>query len=272
MITEVISFYNELDLLEAHLEEHKGLAERTVVVECRLGMSGLEKPCYFWDNRERFERFNVEYSRLPDEFNERMGGAMSTHMPTFRANENRRRQWNHNLDIKTPWVLNSDVDEIFDHKRFDDWLPELEKDFQCIAVNLLEYQSQVNCRTGTKNSYRFYRADVPSTNLTAEWKKKQRRTTLLVKDGQKDCIGWHFANCPSTALEMREKAQTRPWKYLVEEPEDVPSVEYFESLMGQQVSFMNMPPHPMRKWKVDPLEILPTWMAENIHLFPTVPE
>ena len=53
VVTEVINFCHELDLLEAHLDEHQHFMDRIVVVESGATYSGMPKPLYFEQNKER---------------------------------------------------------------------------------------------------------------------------------------------------------------------------------------------------------------------------
>ena len=67
IFTEVINFLHELDLLEAHLEEHQHFIDRIIVVESETTYSGMKKPLYFEKNKERFARFNIEHEVIPTE-------------------------------------------------------------------------------------------------------------------------------------------------------------------------------------------------------------
>ena len=72
MITEAISMCNELDLLEAHLEESQHWADRIVIIESPVTFTSIPKPMYFDENRERFKRFNVEHLVTPPEIFEKI--------------------------------------------------------------------------------------------------------------------------------------------------------------------------------------------------------
>ena len=113
MITEVIYFLNELDLLEAHLEQHRPWGWRTVIVESEVTISGVPKPLFFHDNRSRFERFDLEHAVLPTSLFPTIQGNPDTQYYQFRKNDWAKRLWMHeNFDAKNPWIFHSDVDEI----------------------------------------------------------------------------------------------------------------------------------------------------------------
>ena len=268
-ITEVITVFNELDILEAHLEEHKGLAERTILVESDRSTSGLPKPLYVSENRDRFERFNVEFAVMPGDLFERIDRS-TEQFATFRRNDDVRRVWNHTqLNIDTTWILNIDVDEILDSSRYDEWLPLLDEDYQAFAFWIDEYMAQVNCRNHKRWSvYRLKRTDLDPTNMFGI--KQLKRRALFQDDKDIDTVGWHFTNCQNTAQAMREKAQTRPWYYDVDRPEDLPGLEFFESRLGKQLNFILEEESPIPKWFKEPLSSLPKWMVENIHKFPVI--
>ena len=78
MITEVIYFLNELEMLEAHLEQHRPFDFRTVIVECPVTISGVKKPLFFRENRKRFERFDLEHVLLPTELFPTIQGPVDT--------------------------------------------------------------------------------------------------------------------------------------------------------------------------------------------------
>ena len=274
-ITEVISVYNELDLLEAHLEEHKGLVQRTIITESRNDTAGREKPLYVRDSLSRFDRFDIELAEFPAHLNEKMGPPIESHFTTFRQNDQRRRSWNHTAhDVDTTWILSSDVDEILNQKQFDEWVPYLlDNDFQKGCIFMKQYMHQVDCSVGDRSAYRFFRTDLPEAMIHPETHKQTRRVELKAAEGNpitSSTIGWHFTNCASTARELWEKARTRPWLFEVDSPEDIPGVEYFESMMGKQISALSYPAHPIRKWRKEDPENLPTWMAANLDKFPTI--
>ncbi len=270
-ITEVISVHNELDILEAHLEEHKNLVQRTIITESRTDTAGRDKPLYVRDSLSRFDRFDIELVEFPAHLNAKMVPDIETHYRTFRINDATRRAWNHTQhNINTTWVLNIDVDEILNQKHFDEWVPALlDSDDQKACIYMKQYMHQVDCKTmGSRPAWRFFRSDLSTEQLRATAHKQLKKRRLRCDDGS--VIGWHFTNCAATAKEIWEKARTRPWLFSVERPEDVPGIEHFESLMGKQVNFLKYPATPLPKWRKEPPERLPVWMAANLDKFPTV--
>lgn len=57
MIYDCFQFYNELDLLEIRLHELWDVVDTFVLVEADKTHTGKSKPCYYWENRDRFWQF-----------------------------------------------------------------------------------------------------------------------------------------------------------------------------------------------------------------------
>lgn len=253
MLTEVIYFLNELDLLEAHLDQHSKFGWPMYVVECAKTISGVRKPLYFGEHKSRFERFDVKHIIIPEEVFGEISGSIENQYKQFRDNDWRKRLWiQENFECKTEWLFHSDVDEILNKK------PEITNDVDYLCFILNQYMSQVNRRVAKKqDAYRLVRS-----SLTLNQLKNPR----LVRRRALGDMGWHFTNCPSSAEEMRLKAQCRPWYFKALEPESVPPVEYFRSLMNKPINYMTGQPLGMN-WIVDFKE-LPQFMTDNIALFP----
>ncbi|MDV0443585.1 hypothetical protein [Methanorbis rubei] len=58
MIYDCFSFFNELDLLELRLETLDQIIDKFVLVEATKTHSNIDKPLYFDENKERFEKWN----------------------------------------------------------------------------------------------------------------------------------------------------------------------------------------------------------------------
>lgn len=58
MVWDAFTFFNELDLLELRFEILDPYVDRFILVESRQTFSGLVKPLYYEDNKERFAKWN----------------------------------------------------------------------------------------------------------------------------------------------------------------------------------------------------------------------
>jgi len=66
-------FFNELDLLEIRLNTLNDVVDKFILVESSVTHSGLPKPFYFEDNKERFSKFldkiiHIKVTNTPDNF------------------------------------------------------------------------------------------------------------------------------------------------------------------------------------------------------------
>lgn len=248
MVTEVISVLDELDLLEAHLAQHRPWGFRTVIVECPVTVTGIPKPLFFHENKSRFEKYDVEHHVMPAE----LFPVISTFPQLRETDWIRRCYMQERFDPKNPWVWHSDTDEILRTK------PEMPEDAGYGYFNLKQYSGQVNRRVGESvECYRIVRRELSAQRIRDVKSNKNR---VLVSRG------WHFNNCLSTPESWRLKAMCRPWYFGVDHPEKVPSVEYFASLMGKNIDAITGKPHA-NSWIVPATE-LPVWMQENLSKLP----
>ena len=56
-IIDCFIFYNELDMLEFRLEELNDVVDRFVIVESTKTFVGKDKPLFFSENLQRFEKY-----------------------------------------------------------------------------------------------------------------------------------------------------------------------------------------------------------------------
>ena len=72
-IFDSFRFFNELDVLEVRFNLLYDLVDFFVITECPYTIMGDEKPLYYWDNRDRFDKFNDKVIHdimddIPDNF------------------------------------------------------------------------------------------------------------------------------------------------------------------------------------------------------------
>jgi beta-1,4-mannosyl-glycoprotein beta-1,4-N-acetylglucosaminyltransferase len=67
-VFDVFSFFNELDLLEIRLNILDEYVDYFVIVESRQTFSGVDKPLYYEENKERFEKWHskIIHYVMPD--------------------------------------------------------------------------------------------------------------------------------------------------------------------------------------------------------------
>jgi beta-1,4-mannosyl-glycoprotein beta-1,4-N-acetylglucosaminyltransferase len=117
MIFDCFTFFNELDVLEARLNELHNVVDRFVIVEATETFQGKSKPLYFSDNRDRFKAFDDKITHIVVEFPSRN---LMTAVCTNPSDENwarehyQRDQISRGLIEAKPddLIIVSDVDEI----------------------------------------------------------------------------------------------------------------------------------------------------------------
>jgi beta-1,4-mannosyl-glycoprotein beta-1,4-N-acetylglucosaminyltransferase len=67
MIIDCFPFFKELDVLEVRLNTLDPYVDKFVLVESEETFTGIDKPLYFFENYERFEKFKdkIEYFKVP---------------------------------------------------------------------------------------------------------------------------------------------------------------------------------------------------------------
>lgn len=265
MITEAISMYNELDLLEAHLEESQHWADRIVIIESPVTFASVSKPLFFEENKERFARFNVDYLVTPPDAFEQIpyNYPEEDKRKWFQArrnnrNLNRQFHWDE-LRRDTDYVYLNDVDEFISSEHWHHLGPLLENNhYHYIAIKTRKFNYFINSRGSKQEQYRITRADKP------EFVMQRGTPRIATKE-----MGWHFTNCFSPE-EIRNKLygicchMGRP-------PSWVPSVEkiaedlsnLIEPAVGTNMenSFVELMPRGDMSWA-------PKFMRENPDLFP----
>lgn len=265
MITEAISFCQELDLLEAHLEESQHWVDRIVVIESPVMFSSVPKPLYFDENRERFKRFNVDHIVTPPEAFEAIPYSypkeeIQRWFQTRRNNRDRNRSlhWDE-VRKDTDYVFMSDTDEFVSSKQAHILLDILEpKNYQYISVTTQKFSYFVNAKGSQTTQYRITRADLPGFRM-------QKGTPRMATPE----IGWHFTNCMNA-----KDIQTKIYGiccHMGLSPARVPSVDevqnrldnFIEPIIGTdiRIGIQEVLSREDRSWA-------PKFMQDNPEVFP----
>ncbi len=229
MIVEVIYFTHELNMLEAHLEEHQGFVDKFIIKESPVFWTGVEKPLLFSENRERFKKYNTEVMVIPaSEFQL----DIPTQFPTEdfkkwfdirRNNRQRSRTYKwEELQAGYDWVFSMDADEIIDERQFPVLEAAMQADKEHIAVKLRQSQYWVNTPGKTVTIYRVFRGDVPHRSYV----KGRPRTSTPE-------IGWHFTNCFNDGEGLYNKAVGISTHYAYCGVNTIPSPEHLKSQLDK---------------------------------------
>ncbi len=114
MIYDCFSFFNELDLLEIRLNVLSDVVDRFVLVESRKTHTGIDKPLYFEESKERFEPFLDKIIHIVvDDFPVPPDGYTPRQASWMRENHQRNCILKGLADAKpSDLILISDLDEI----------------------------------------------------------------------------------------------------------------------------------------------------------------
>lgn len=63
MLVDCFPFFNELDMLRAHLDHYKDIVDCTVISESKFTFSGQPKPMYFMENQHEFKGYNIVWTK-----------------------------------------------------------------------------------------------------------------------------------------------------------------------------------------------------------------
>jgi len=210
-LNEVIFFGYELELLEAHLAEHRPHVKRIFVWECETTVTGEPKPLYLRDNWSRFQGYDIDAREFPGTMNP----LVAPNLPqdewwrAFRVQEHKRFPFVHAPACEgADWVRYSDTDEITP----DVWWPKIPErlaahpEWQYGEVRGAESLGFVNLKAnwGGVTRYRYCRAD---SSLDPSIPRGHPRGTIF--QGMKDWCYWHYVNCFSRPEEFHWKNRSR---------------------------------------------------------------
>jgi beta-1,4-mannosyl-glycoprotein beta-1,4-N-acetylglucosaminyltransferase len=219
-IVNLVTFFNELDLLRLHFEEMAPWVDAFVVVEASSSFTGHEKPLHFEANRALFKDFEHKIVHVPI-------WAFPEHLASPWAREFYQRDMAiagaSGLCGEEDYILETDVDELIDGRVLDGF----EADFASLDLRLsrffLNYRPSVGnpSRTQMKSSifkarYRQRYGVSYSRIVLGGW---DRRSHVL-RDA-----GWHFTSMmEADAISLK----VHSYSHQEQTKEKYRSVDHFE--------------------------------------------
>lgn len=228
-VTEIIYFGFELNLLEAHLHQHQGLMDHTIVVECGHTTTGVPKPLLFEENKARFDKYNVEHIILPDET---YPIETKTFLEFKHQDPNGKNIIHPYASFDADWVFHNDTDEIIGTIEWNIGKVRMNtftEEVQCVHHHLDQRSPYVNALYGKFHVHRIFRA---GAKIPAP---KSVKRMELIEDGDQRMAGWHFTNCFSNPEEIYWKIKTRNW--LVKEQSMEFCKEIFEAFHREKLGY-----------------------------------
>ena len=268
VVTEVINFLHELDLLEAHLDEHQHFIDRIVVVESEQTYSGMTKPLYFDENKERFKRFNIEHEVVPTEL----------HIPIPASyEEDERRKWFHQRRVNREnqqkyifnkykkdcdYLCNTDVDEIWSLDAWHRVLACMHQEYCYIVPGVRRFVYFMDFVASNSSNWRITKSD----QLTHVRQKGTKRGGVID-------VGWHFTTCHNDPKDtwmkgvgLAQSIGCLGWAN-VPDPDECKRI-----LESGTLPFLNQTIAPTQVMPLDNFSWLPPYMREHLELWSWLPE
>jgi hypothetical protein len=268
-VIEVINFNHELDLLEAHLDEHSKFIDKIVVVESEQTYSGMSKPLYFQENKKRFEKYAVQHEVIPTSLFIPIPGSYPPehHKKWFNARrDNRERQQTfifNKYKKGFDYICNTDADEI--------WA-------ECRWWRIKELMQQNNCYISPKVRVFFYFADamakkqdywrITSTKMNTHVRQREtKRSSTGIE------VGWHFTACFPNGFGLWLKGVGLAQSIGYNGWEQVPGPEECERIIQSGlIPFLNQEIKPYKVISNTDLSWMPTWLREHKDVLRWLPE
>lgn len=200
-------FFNELDLLDIRLNILNDYVDYFVLVEGTKTFTGIDKPLYYSENKDRFEQFNhkivhIVVDDMPDSFGElslRNGDALdaairhdcltTTNVP--RGQVHWLREFYQKEHIKKGIVSADDEDFIFISDLDEIWDPDLIYDFNS-CDNLRLNQRVFSFFLNLESSERWYGTVGTKYKNIKNYSINHIRTPNRNKYTLIENAGWHF--------------------------------------------------------------------------------
>ena len=178
MIIDCFTFCDELDLLEVRLHELKDVVDVFVLSEALFTFTGNPKPLYYYENKERFNGFNIVH-------------AVCDSPPAASPSEMERRQNQHAIDYvfdnlwtRGDMIIQTDCDEI---PRADTIRKSMSEDFQSARMSMRLFYYYMNCAEISSRKWRNGRIIRPEKRFKYNVKQNDRNDVVY------DNAGWHFS-------------------------------------------------------------------------------
>lgn len=258
-IYDTFLFNNELDLLEIRLNILENHVDYFVLIEAKETFTGLDKPLYYLENKERFEKWNQKIIHFVVKNDDENLWNYSRNSPNVGAGEHFWiREFYQKENILKAFqaddndiIFVSDLDEI--------WNPDR------VNPNLLDFSNN-NVYRPIQTAYHYYlnnRSDqnihgwvgtrVGKFSILKNAGVNHFRTEMFTRSIPISNGGWHFTNIGNSDF-IKQKLNS--YSHQEYNREDV--VEFIEESINNNVDFLN---RGFSLWK-DESE-LPIFLKEN---------
>ena len=269
-VIEVINFLHELDLLEAHIAEHRKFMDEIVVVESERTYSGMPKPLYFQENKSRFEKYDVKHEVVPVSMFAPIPGSYpeSEHKKRFdERRNNRERQQTHIYNKYKKgfdYLCNTDTDEIWASQKW--WrIQELMDQEMCYISPMVRIFFYFADAIGKRQD--FWR--ITNTKMSTHVRQRGTKRAATGMD-----IGWHFTTCHPTGFGIWMKGVGLAQSVRYNGWQQVPGPEECDAMMANGVlPFVNQSINIRKSvMPINDLTWLPPYLQENPQVLRWLPE
>ena len=188
MIVDCFPFFNELDLLEIRLNYLAPYVDHFVIMECPLTWSGKPKPMYFYENRNRFKKFNIRYYEGKNLFSDWFNKRNTHHVQMI------QREFLFDFALK-----DMDDEDILFYSDLDE-IPDIETyNYQRGMFMEKVYYFYVNLYTGKKHQAGTMAAKKKELNNITQLYYSRKRLPVVGR-------GWHFSfvGTPETLMQKAD--------------------------------------------------------------------
>lgn len=227
-IIDAFNFFNELDLLEIRLNILFAYVDKFVLVESRLTHSGIEKPLYYQENKERFAQWNdkivhyvvdtpLEWHELPQDHPARTSPKLPKYTTAF------MRDFYEKEAVKDALEFAKDDDIVFVSDLDEIWNPLIKfsiyRDIPFMyRPKQLAYSYYLNLRTNEEENW--------TGTIITDYKTikryclnhlraKEMTPSIPIENG-----GWHFTNMGGIEAVKKKLESYSHQEYNVEEIKD----------------------------------------------------
>jgi len=178
MIIDCFPFFDELDLLEIRLNELHDVVDVFVLTESPFTFTGIEKPLYFADNKDRYKEFNIIHTVYQP---------IGNYIPTEYEKHQKQYNIDRAFDFFTPGdiVIQGDCDEIPKANVIKEAIRE---DWKSARLVMTLFYYWMNCIE--KDNRRVWKNSIMSRpdGLYKYNAKQNDKTDKVYLDA-----GWHFS-------------------------------------------------------------------------------
>lgn len=269
MIYDCFVFYDELDLLDIRLNVLNDVVDKFVIVESKKTFRGTDKPLFYAENQQRFEKFLPKIVHVVVEDFPKVNWRKLRPFSNWDREDYQRNALKKALLHCKPddIILFSDVDEIPTPETVVEHLktPDIKTFYQELYYYYLNnlayehtepnamYKDYIPWHGTVMANYSYFKKYGPNDMRT--YRSKKDKEHIMVMDG-----GWHFSFMGGTEMILKKMRAYSHTEYMTEE---MFSPEWVEKQVRSGKDIFNRP----MKFKPVTVDRLPKYVQDNQERF-----